>query len=87
MELERGGLSEGEDCSALGEDGGFRAFCLGTSSEPGSLGWGVYVCLCDRCIRFETVGMRELGTVCALFLRSFNADTLLYAFQRKLPES
>ena len=49
MELERGGLSEGEDCSALGEDGGFRAFCLGTSSEPGSLGWGVYVCLCDRC--------------------------------------
>ena len=28
----------------------------------------------------ETVGMRELGTVCALFLRSFNADTLLYDF-------
>ena len=52
MELERGGLSEGEDCSALGEDGGFRAFCLGTSSEPWSSGWGVYVCLCDRCIRF-----------------------------------
>ena len=52
MELERGGLSEGEDCSAPGEDGGFRAFCLGTSSEPWSSGWGVYVCLCDRCIRF-----------------------------------
>ena len=49
VELERGGLSEGEDCSAPGEDGGFRAFCLGTSSEPGSLGWGVCVCLCDRC--------------------------------------
>ena len=56
MELERGGLSEGEDCSAPGEDGGFRAFCLGTSSEPGSLGWGVYVCLCDRCIRFPVWG-------------------------------
>ena len=66
MELERGGLSEGEDCSAPGEDGGFRAYCLGTSSKPWSSGWGVYVCLCDRCIRFE------LGTVCALFLRSFN---------------
>ena len=52
MELERGGLSEGEDCSAPGEDGGFRAYCLGTSSEPWSSGWGVYVCLCDRCIRF-----------------------------------
>ena len=51
MELERGGLSEGEDCSAPGEDGGFRAYCLGTSSEPWSSGWGVYVCLCDRCIR------------------------------------
>ena len=56
MELERGGLSEGEDCSAPGEDGGFRAFCLGTSSEPGSLGWGVYVCLCGRCIRFPVRG-------------------------------
>ena len=52
MELERGGLSEGEDCSAPGEDGGFRAYCLGTSSKPWSSGWGVYVCLCDRCIRF-----------------------------------
>ena len=47
VELERGGLSEGEDCSAPGEDGGFRAFCLGTSSEPWSSGWGVYICLCD----------------------------------------
>ena len=37
MELERGGLSEGEDCSAPGEDGGFRAFCLveGTAKTLG----------------------------------------------------
>ena len=58
MELERGGLSEGEDCSAPGEDGGFRAYCLGTSSEPWSSGWGVYVCLCDRCIRFPVCAQR-----------------------------
>ena len=61
MELERGGLSEGEDCSALGEDGGFRAFCLGTSSEPWSSGWGVYLCLCDRCIRFPVSKFRARG--------------------------
>ena len=63
MELERGGLSEGEDCSAPGEDGGFRAFCLGTSSEPGSLGWGVYVCLCDRCIRFPVKFLKYIHSV------------------------
>ena len=69
MELERGGLSEGEDCSAPGEDGGFRAYCLGTSSKPWSSGWGVYVCLCDRCIRFPVrrleanLGARHDGTI------------------------
>ena len=64
MELERGGLSEGEDCSAPGEDGGFRAYCLGTSSEPWSSGWGVYVCLCDRCIRLYTLRAREVPAYC-----------------------
>ena len=65
MELERGGLSEGEDCSAPGEDGGFRAYCLGTSSEPWSSGWGVYVCLCDRCIHRSYE--RARNSMCIVF--------------------
>ena len=35
-----------------------------SSSKPGreeaELGWGVYVCLCDRCIRFPVRGGLEL---------------------------
>ena len=74
MELERGGLSEGEDCSAPGEDGGFRAYCLGTSSEPWSSGWGVYVCLCDRCIRFPVYSTQVAAAISQTAAHAVRAD-------------